>query len=297
MSPDPQHALDKSAQLAGYMITARIRRAQGDIDGAAATLAEGERFGVQSEWLSYLYNDLCALQVRFAIGRGDLALAQRWAAKQELPLDAAPDKLRSCYYGYFTLARVLLAQQLPQAPELLERMADAFLTPNQLGSVIEARLLLALAHDRQGNREAARHTLQQAIWLAAPQGYVRSFVDEGKPMRALLIDLRNGIAMRERELASYTEKLLAAFRPADRAFTMLAETAQQSQGTALIEPLSNREHEILQLISHGLSNQEIAQHMVVAISTIKWHINNIYAKLDAHSRTQAVARAKDFGLL
>ncbi len=299
MSADPQHVLDEAAQLAGYMITASIQRATGDFDQAASTLAEGERLGAQRHKRSYLHESLRALQARFALWRGDVSEAQRWATEQPLPLDAAPDRLRSDYHRYFTLARVLIPRQPAQAIELLDRMVIAFRAQQQLGGIIEAQLLLALAHQRMGHGESARQALHETLSLAAPQGHVRVFVDEGEPMRLLIADFRRWFEKQSRReclpLLDYCARLLAAFQSAPRSAAG-ASYGQPSKIPHLVEPLSEREREILQLIGHGLSNQEIAQRMILAVSTVKWHLNNIYAKLDAHSRTQALARAKELGL-
>jgi LuxR family maltose regulon positive regulatory protein len=151
--------------------------------------------------------------------------------------------------------------------------------------------------------EAIYHALaaqdfENALALAAPQGQARVVVNEGGDMRALLTELLPSPAEHPQELAPHAQRLLAAFTPTVRAGTARASGEKpEPPRLVLIEPLSQREREILRLIGLGLSNQEIARQMIVAVSTIKWHINHLYAKLDAHSRTQALARARELSLL
>ena len=136
-----------------------------------------------------------------------------------------------------------------------------------------------------------------ALTLAGPEGYIRTFVDEGDTLQSLLLALANRLRRRAVPgqestpgLLAYTEKLLAAFAPPPSA-------APPLKSTLLVEPLSQRELEVLRLIALGLSNREIAGKLVVGAGTVKTHINNIYRKLDVASRTQAVARARELSLL
>jgi len=147
--------------------------------------------------------------------------------------------------------------------------------------------------------------------LAEPQDYVRLFVDEGKPIQSLIQECQLQIEQRQRDkrgdkgqhLSAYLEKLLAAFPESDAVLppSSILRTPQPSHGASpsaiLIEPLSARELEILQLLSFGLSNQEIAQKLVLSVGTVKVHLKHIYGKLGASSRTQAVARARELNLL
>jgi len=134
--------------------------------------------------------------------------------------------------------------------------------------------------------------LEQALKLAKLEGYLRLFVDEGELMRLLILDLRSALESSARTevqpLFGYVEKLLAGFSQ---------PTQLQKSKTELIDPLSDRELEVLRLIAQGLSNQEITQKLFVALSTIKGHNLRIFAKLQARSRTEAVARARELGLL
>jgi LuxR family maltose regulon positive regulatory protein len=142
--------------------------------------------------------------------------------------------------------------------------------------------------------------LERALTLAEPEGYVRLFVDEGERMRMLIADLRWVIAARvpnESRLLTYTDRLLSAFPHTEAHGVPAAIRKPQSTINNLVEPLSDRELEVLRLIAEGLSNREIADRLVVVVGTVKWYINNIYTKLGIHSRTQALARARELDLL
>ena len=158
--------------------------------------------------------------------------------------------------------------------------------------MIEILALEALALQAKGKKERAVRTLAQALALAEPEGYVRTFVDEGPEMAALLSEVLEA-QQRGRLVpdapAHYLRKLSAALeRDASRTATT---------GAGLSEPLSERELEVLALVAAGKTNQEIAKELFVALSTVKTHIKNIYGKLDARNRTQALARARELGLL
>jgi LuxR family maltose regulon positive regulatory protein len=162
--------------------------------------------------------------------------------------------------------------------------------------LIEILGLLALALEAQGQPREASEALIQAIWLGRPEGYVRVFLDAGWPLYELLARL-DGIA----SLAGdYLRDLLAAFRQEREAQrTRLAEDASRAPNLAEVLPdaLTERELEVLYLLAEGLSNKEIAGRLIVAPSTVKQHLKNIYGKLDVHSRTQAVARGRELALL
>jgi LuxR family maltose regulon positive regulatory protein len=195
------------------------------------------------------------------------------------------------------LARVLIAQREYQgALALLSRLIETEDARGWTGRVIEPLALQAVALHAQGEASAALVALERALVLAEPEGYIRTFVDEGQQMAALLREaLARGIA------PAYVEHLLAAFRPPD--------TEIQGDGAAgsvpshrltasmLTEPVTARELEVLRLLAAGASNAEMARDLVVEQSTIKTHLINLYGKLGVHSRTQAVARARALHLL
>jgi LuxR family maltose regulon positive regulatory protein len=151
-------------------------------------------------------------------------------------------------------------------------------------------MLQALAFQAEGDTARAMAALERALTLAEPGGFVRVFVDEGPPMARLLYEAAS------REIApDYARRLLAAFPVAEAEQTGPFKT--QAAKPELVEPLSERELEVLQLIAEGLTNQEIASRLFLALNTVKAHSRNIYGKLGVHSRTQAIARARALGIL
>jgi LuxR family maltose regulon positive regulatory protein len=160
--------------------------------------------------------------------------------------------------------------------------------------VIEILNLQALAFQSSGEVPQALTALERALTLAEPEGFVRTFVDEGPPMANLLHQ-----AAARGMMPDYTARLLAAFQPADDGLqtTGHSSLAANRRSSDLAEPLSEREIEILQLIAEGLSNREIATRLYLSLNTVKAHTRNIYGKLGVHSRTQAVAKARALGVL
>ena len=169
---------------------------------------------------------------------------------------------------------------------LLERAEEA----EKLGKVIEILILQGLVHQLRDKKEQALTALGKALELAESENYVRIFVDEGPPMAKLLYE-----ALSKEIALDYVQKLLAAF-PVEEP-EQLSRTLIQTQDSEWIEPLSDRELEVLQLIAEGLSRQEIAAKLVLSLNTVKTHARNIYSKLGVNNQIQAVRKAKDFGLL
>jgi LuxR family maltose regulon positive regulatory protein len=163
----------------------------------------------------------------------------------------------------------------------------------RLGATLELRILRSLAFIRQGDTRKAEADLERALTLAEPEGYVRIFLDEGQPIQRLLAQwLAHADAGPVRD---YALRLLSQFEAESHTLTAARETAS-SIGN-LIEPLSEREREVLQLMALGKTNQEIARQLIVAPGTIKAHTASIYRKLDVANRTEAVARARQLGIL
>lgn len=186
-------------------------------------------------------------------------------------------------------ARVLIEQRATQALALLARMLPATEAGARIGSALRILLLQSLAHQAHGDLPAALAPLDRALTLAAPEGYVRLFVDEGPAMR----DLLHQAAARVSNQNVYVKALLAAF-PAQM---QASAPAIAPAGSPTSEGLNERELEVLRLIALGHSNREIADRLVIALSTVKTHTNNCYGKLGVHRRTQALARAHELGLI
>jgi LuxR family maltose regulon positive regulatory protein len=147
---------------------------------------------------------------------------------------------------------------------------------------LEALALKALALNQQGQAREAQAILQEALTLAEPAGFVRLFVDLGEPLRRLLLEIRKRTTLR------YADKLLADFE---------SNKTRNANEDGLVEPISGRELEVLILIAHGRSNQEIADQLVVSLATVKTHINNLYGKLGVKTRTQALVKARELRLI
>lgn len=280
---------DEQAQLAGYLMLARLQQARGRLDGAITVLNEGEAFGQRcvSQWA--ILCDVKTLRARYQLQSGDEAATVRWAHAANVTLDAPPDQLAARANAYLVRARLLLAQHDPQAIELLTRLIAALDVSQQRGVQLEAQVVLAQAQHQCGQPAAALMTLQHALELAASERYTRVFLDDVH-LRPVLFELRAQLRARPDSLVvNQLDRILATIAVAPHA-------ASASSGE-LVEPLNERELDVLRLIADGHSNHDIAQELIVAVSTVKWHINNLYAKLNVHSRTLAIARARELGLL
>jgi len=279
---------------------ARLKEAEGDLDGAIELLQEAEHL-----YMSDFYPNVrpvAALKTRVWVAQGRLDEALGWARDQGLSAHDDLSYLRE--FDHITLARVLLgrnqrdhaAHALAEATSLLERLLNAAEAGGRVGRAIEILVLQALAHHAQGNIAAALMPLERALTLAEPEGYVRIFVDEGPPMAQLLRAAAAPIG-HLRIMPTYAGKLLAALGAEP-----LVSAGQVSHPTfptlpPLIEPLSDRELEVLRLFKTELSGPEIARELVIALSTVRTHTKGIYSKLNVNSRRAAVKRATELNLI
>jgi LuxR family maltose regulon positive regulatory protein len=285
----------------GYMALAQAQQARGDGEAALMTLEAFIRLAQERSFFPLLIELAAALRARLQLLQGDLPAALRWAEASGLSPEDGINFPREA--AYLTLARVHIAAGQAEAitPQLGRLLADAR-AKGRFHSAIEILILQALARRAQGDRPAALSALEEALALAEPEGYVRIFLDEGAPLAELLTKLPRGSA----RMFAYQRNLLAAFHGRQRAVNSLRA---QDGGQAItlqsaprahqrwVEPLSEREREVLALVAEGLSNQEIAARLIVGVSTVKKHINNIFGKLAVRSRTQALARARELNLL
>jgi LuxR family maltose regulon positive regulatory protein len=283
------------------MAMARIKQAQGDLEGALALLEEAERRYVGDFFPNV--RPVAALVVRVWVAQGRLVDALDWAREQGL---SAHNELSYLHeFEHITLARVLLArshsdrssQSMREAIGLLDRLLAAAQAGERTGRVIEILILQALAYQLQVDVPAALAPLSRALTLAEREGYVRLFVDEGPPMAVLLQE-----ALARGMLSGYVEKLLAAF-PRAEGRGLRTESLEPTrsvlspQSSALVEPLSQRELDVLRLFNTELSGPEIARELVIGLSTVRTYTKSIYGKLNVNSRRAAVKRATELGLI
>jgi len=254
-----------------YVLLARIKLSQGDGDGAAAQLDQAEQF-LRSRHPQHQMQELTEVQGELLLRRGEIAAADKLTEKQEYNLAL----LRS---------RVLWAQgETAEALKLLESLLRNVNRQRQKYewlklAVVQAPLLYA-----HSEKESSLHMLGEALELAESSGIVRLFADEGEPLRQLLVEVHARGWMPD-----FTSQLLAAFQ---------AQQDVSIPSTAyLLEPLTEREQQVLQLIAQGLSNDEIGKQLHLALDTVKGYNRRIYGKLDVRRRTEAVARARELGLI
>jgi len=253
---------------------ARLKLAQGDLAGCEEVLERVERSAHRPSFAHRL-PEIAAVRVRPLLLQRKLGQARKVAYSFPLPLSQA---------------RVSLAQGNPgEALVLLEGHLRQVEAKGWQDERLKGLVLQALAFQAKGEKNRAVLALGEALKLAEPGGFIRTFLDEGPPMRQLLTESAD-----QGVLPTYLGKLLAAFAAERRT---VEDESQPPQLAGWIEPLSQRELEILRLIAQGLSNREISERLFLALITVKVHNQKIFGKLQAKSRTQAVARARDLGLL
>jgi LuxR family transcriptional regulator, maltose regulon positive regulatory protein len=262
---------------------ARIRQAQGDLVEALDLLHEAERLYTGDFYPNV--RPVAALKTRVWIAQGRLGKAVGWARERRLSVEDDLSYVRE--FEHITLARVLLARgAIGEANGLLERLLKAAEAGERTHSAIEILVLQALARQMQGDIPAALAPLERALRLAETEGYVRIFVDEGPPMAVLL-----GAAAKHGIAPDYVHQLLTAFPRAED-----SSPVKQVSITSGIEPLSERELEVLRLLGTDLDGPEIARELVVSLNTMRSHTKNIYTKLGVNTRRAAVRRAEELHL-
>ncbi len=272
-----------------YVCLIRTRFSLGDIAGAEEIVHRIEILAQDAFVPPWITDLSAAWQARLWLAQGEVQTASRWVAARGLNADRKPAYAHEM--EYIVLARILLAQGRAEAAHrLLDRQFKVAEEGDRTSTAIEILILNALALQAQGDSIEAMAALRQALVLAEPGGYVRVFVDEGLLLGSLLHSaVTHGI------VPDYTRRLLAAFSDSEAKMPSSSETRQPQ--SRLIEPLSPRELEVLQLVAQGLSNREICERLFLALSTVKGYTRSIYAKLAVQRRTEAVARARELDLL
>jgi LuxR family maltose regulon positive regulatory protein len=269
------------------VVMARLREAEGDLDDALALLDEAER--VYAGDYAPNVQPVPAVRARLRLRRGELAHAEGWARERQLSPGDGLSYLRE--YEHLTLARLLIARhrvepgagQLGNALTLLDRLLAAAERGGRGASVMEVLVLQAVAYEAGGKAPGALAALHRAVVLAQPEGYVRLFTDEGTPMAALLKTLR-----KQPGAPAHVNRLLAVTSRTGKR----ASTPQE-----LVDPLSERELEVLRLLGGDLGGPDIARELSVSLNTLRTHTKNIYAKLGVSSRRAAVRQARGLNLI
>ena len=286
---------DPPTVIRGYTALARLQQARGNASEALATLDGLADLAAQRHFPAHLLTQVAAVRAQLELAQGNLAAAIDWADVSGLSLndEELPYPHESEYLA-LTRVRIAEARQDPAAPflqdilHLLDKLLVDAEAKARRGSVLEILVLRALALETQGNRTNALATLERALRLAEPEGYIRLFVDEGTPMLALLRQAH----IRSR-VPGYVATLLAAFGEQNLKDSLLTS----ARPAPLVEPLTQREREVLHLLLEGASNREIARRLVVSVNTVKRHVYNLCGKLGVQSRAQAIARARTLNLL
>jgi LuxR family maltose regulon positive regulatory protein len=275
--------------LDGYLTLARVKQAQGDEQTAQQVMDTVHKIATRFDAsdLDDLMADLH--QARLWLVQGKVEAAERWhrewATRRRRNNEKLPYVLKEL--NQILYARILLArgrsEECLKAAGQLEKGAHKL---GRNGVVLESLLLQSLACSRAGDNERALQTLERALAIAEPEAYLRVFLDEGPLMAKLLYESAERGIHRE-----YVGHVLSHFPPT-RGINRPPEDSQP-----LIEPLSQRELDVLRLLAGGASNKEVARQLFISLPTVKWHASNIYGKLGVQNRTQAVAKARALGLL
>jgi LuxR family maltose regulon positive regulatory protein len=264
----------------GYSEVAKVLQTSGDADGALNAIQEGKRTASSvSPWPGL---HVAAEQALLWLAQENVGAASRWVQGSELGIH---DELSFQHlFQYIVLARVLAAQgAFHEASRLLARLLEVADRAGANGYVIEILVLQAMAQHAQRKLDPALTALGRALSLAEPEGYVRTFIDEGAPIAQLLRQTAaRGIT------PDYVSSLLAALE---------SEMREERRIDELVEPLSERELEVLRLLTTHLSSTEIAQELFISVNTVRSHIKSIYGKLNVHSRKDAIQRAQELELL
>jgi LuxR family maltose regulon positive regulatory protein len=289
------------ASMQGYIPLAYVRQAQGDMRGARQAIQKARQLAQEFDASELDDIMIAAYQARLWIMQDNIKAAIDWAETQSRDKDSSLEQWEkeagSAFlplyraFEYIALARVRIAQGHPDvALKMLEPLLQATEPGGWLLCVIEILILKAMALQKQGDTPQALAALERALSLAEPGGFMRMFIDGGQPMAQLLHEAAGrGIS------PEYTSRLLAAFPDSESRLT--ASAKPQKPESRMVEPLSERELEVLRLLTTHLSSTEIAEELIISANTVRSHIKHIYSKLNAHGRTDAIQRAKELHLL
>ncbi len=285
------------AILQAYITLAFIKQAQEDTDGASAIMQQVVQITERQRLSPHRNAQVEASRAWLSLMQGDEAAVLRWLQRCGLSIDGEISHLRE--RECLTLVRVLIAlHRLDEAERWLANLLQLAEMQGRTGSEIEILMLQAEALHASGEVNSAVERLSRALSLAEPEGYIRLFVDEGVQMARLLAQMRTHQRSEYIVSTGYREKLLSLSGGThDEGAQHVAAAASRPGTQPLMESLSERELEVLRLIVAGCSNREIADRLVIAVSTVKWYVNAIYGKLSVESRTKAIARARELNIV
>jgi len=274
---------DVSQQCWRYACLAKIHCSKQDLAGAEEIVPKMDKLMATSVVSPWTLTQIKAVKARLYLMKGDKDSQEKWVKECGLKLDNEITVLNEAEYVMF--ARILIAQgRIDDVLGLLNRLIAEAEKAGRIFLQIELLVLQAMVFKKINKETESIAAVKKALELAEPGGYIRIFVDEGPPMAKLLekmLDAKDNIPR------AFVKKLLPAFK--------LRKIAKIDYG--LVESLSERELEVLQFIAAGLSNKKITENLFISMNTVKTHLRNIYDKLDVHSRTEAIVKARDIGLL
>jgi len=285
--------------ISGNISLAELSLASGDLAAADQALQQAEEL-VQQQGFATHTGPVVSVRVKYWLAAGNLDAASAWAKHVVFsPETWNPNRK----WEVLSLVCVHLArQEYTQALAALSRFSGELDRPGDIDTTIGFLALHAVTLHRAGQSAQARAVAVRLLALTEPEDYIRVFLDAGEPMREMLQSLLNTLRDQENSLpptsVAFVAKLLAAFgrtkSPGQRtAYQIPEHPVLIPQSSALAEPLTRREREVLRLLVGGASNQEIASELVISVATVKKHVSNLLGKLGVASRTQAIARARE----
>jgi LuxR family maltose regulon positive regulatory protein len=285
-----------------YITLARIQLAQGDRTGAVGTIGKAVQLVQTCGVFTEARSAVETAQVKMWLAQGDGPAVDRWSAALKKRF-SSPDPFRfEDELTHITQARVFIAQRnLAEAVGLLSRLEETSRSGGRQGRLIEILILKALALHAVGDTAQADMALAESLALAEPEGYLRIFLEEGEAMRVQIGELRMKMRKPNRgffpeqnaRCIAYIERILAEFSIINPATPVVSG----DRSSALVEPLTPREQDVLRLVAQGCSNRQVADTLVLAEGTVKYYVHVILEKLGVQTRTQAIARARDHNLI
>jgi LuxR family maltose regulon positive regulatory protein len=289
-----------------YLYLARVKRSSGEAEGAQRAINTARQISKRNEASRMAPIIISLFQARLWLQLGKLAEVEKWEWEyQPFETYLKEYKFNPKYHHHMleiegiAFARLWMALgKLEKALEILEPLHKAAIDLKRYRSVLEILVLKAIAFLKGGEKRRAIQTLENALALAEPHGYMRMFLDEGEPMRELLTLVLGDVRKREiSDLAGFTPKYVNQLLTTMTSEAVAKRETKQRTIPGMTESLSDRELEVLRYLATSLTSTEIAQELYVSPNTVRFHIKNIYSKLGVHQRAAAVERAKELGLI